>query len=129
VAPVQEFADRVVRRILDPNAQEQVFRPALVPELRECPYEFNIQLCTDLVHMPVEDVTVRWVETLSPFVTVAKLRLPQQDIGGQDNIAKMDATSMTPWRVTQEHRPLGNIMRARKEVYRQSSILRHQVNH
>jgi hypothetical protein len=131
VAPVQQFADRVVRRTLDPNAQEQVFRPALVAELGERPYEFEIgvQLCTDLVHMPVEDVTVRWSETLSPFVTVAKLRLPQQDIGGQDNIAKMDATSMTPWRVTEEHRPLGNIMRTRKEVYRQSSILRHQVNH
>ncbi len=35
---------------------------------------------------------------------------------------------MTPWRVTEEHRPLGNIMRSRKEVYRQSSILRHQAN-
>jgi hypothetical protein len=131
VAPVQEFADRVVRRTLDPNAEEQVFRPALVAELRERPYEFDIQvqLCTNLVHMPIEDVTVRWSETLSPFVTVAKLRLPQQDIGGEDNIAQMDATSMTPWRVTEEHRRLGNIMRARKEVYRQSSILRHQVNH
>jgi hypothetical protein len=40
----------------------------------------------------------------------------------------MDATSMSPWRVTEAHRPLGNIMRARKEVYRASSILRHQIN-
>ncbi|QEU89823.1 catalase family protein [Streptomyces kanamyceticus] len=131
VAPVQEFADRVMLRTLDPLAQEQVFRPALVAELRERPYEFDIQvqLCTDLDHMPVEDLTVPWSETLSPFVTVAKLRLPRQDIGGDDNLDRMDATSMTPWRVTQEHRPLGNIMRARKEVYRQSSILRHQLNH
>ena len=36
---------------------------------------------------------------------------------------------MSPWRVTEEHRPLGNLMRTRKEVYRQSSILRHQMNH
>jgi hypothetical protein len=131
VAPVQEFADRVVQRTLDPNPEEQVFRPALVAELRERPYEFDIQvqLCTDLDHMPVEDTTVPWSETLSPFVTVAKLRLPQQDIGGEDNLQTMDATSMTPWRVRKEHRPLGDIMRARKEVYRQSSILRHQLNH
>ena len=78
--------------------------------------------------LPIEDVTVRWSETLSPFVTVAKLRLPQQDIGGEDNLERMDATSMTAWRVTEAHRPLGNIMRARKEVYRQSSLLRHQAN-
>ncbi len=91
VAPVKEFADRVVRRTLDRSADE-VFRPPLVAELRERPYEFDIQvqLCTDLEHMPIENVTVRWPETLSPFVTVAKLRLPQQDIGGADNFEKMD---------------------------------------
>jgi hypothetical protein len=131
VAPVKEFADRVVRRTLDVNSAQQVFRPALVAELRERPYEFDIQvqLCTDLDHMPVENLTVRWPENISPFVTVAKLRLPQQDIGGDDNFELMDATSMSPWRVTEEHRPLGNIMRSRKEAYRQSSILRHQLNH
>ncbi len=131
VAPVQEYADRVTRRTLDLASAREVFRPALVAELQERPYEFDIQvqLCVDLEHMPVEDVTVVWPETLSPFVTVAKLRLPQQDIGGEDNFERMDATSMTPWRVTEEHRPLGNIMRSRKEVYRQVSILRHELNH
>jgi hypothetical protein len=130
VAPVKQFADKVVRRSLDPNSSTQVFRPALVAELKERPYEFDIQvqLCTNLYQTPIEDVTVKWPETLSPFVTVAKLRLPQQDIGGDDNLDRMDATSMTPWRVTEEHRPLGNIMRSRKEVYRTSSMLRHQIN-
>jgi hypothetical protein len=79
--------------------------------------------------MPVEDVTVEWPEALSTYVTVAKVRLPQQDISGEANQEQMDATSITPWRVTEEHRPLGNIMRARKEVYRQSSIIRHELNH
>ena len=78
--------------------------------------------------MPVEDVTVEWPEQLSPFVTVAKLRFPQQDISDDTNLDKMDALSFTPWRVTAEHVPLGNIMRVRKEVYRHSSILRHQLN-
>lgn len=78
--------------------------------------------------MPVEELTVRWSEQLSPFVTVAKLRLPKQDIGGDGNFAKMDATSMNPWRVTEAHRPLGNVMRIRKEAYRQSSLLRHKLN-
>jgi hypothetical protein len=131
VAPVQSFADHVVRRSLDPISTQQVFRPALVAELRERPYEFDVQvqLCTDLAQMPVEKTTVVWPESLSPFVTVAKLRLPQQDIGGEDNFERMDKASISPWRVTEEHRPLGSIMRSRKEVYRQSSILRHQTNH
>ncbi len=130
VAPVQEYADRVVWRVFDPANAPDIFRPGLVTELRERPFEFDIQvqLCVDLEHMPVEDLTVAWSETLSPFVTVAKLRLPLQDIEGDENFEKMDATSMTPWRCTEDHRPLGNIQRARKEAYRQSSLLRHQLN-
>jgi hypothetical protein len=129
-APVPAFAERVGQRTLDLTSAPEVYRPALVAELRDRPYEFDIQvqLCADLARMPVEDVTVEWPEALSPFVTVAKLRVPQQDISGEDNLEKMDALSFTPWRVTAEHVPLGNIMRARKEVYRHSSILRHKLN-
>jgi len=72
---------------------------------------------------------VEWPEQLSPFVTVAKVRIPQQDISGDENLEKMDALSFTPWRMTAEHSPLGNIMRARKEVYRHASVLRHTLNH
>ena len=77
--------------------------------------------------MPFDDVTVEWPEAMSPFVTVAKLRIPQQDNSGAENLEKMDALSFTPWRVTAQHAPLGNIMRARKEVYRHSAVLRHKL--
>jgi hypothetical protein len=129
--PTPDSAARVERRMLDPASGPDMFRNGLVAELRERPYGFDIQvqLCVDLERTPVEDLTVLWPEALSPFVTVARLRLPQQDIGGGDNFEVMDRTSMTPWRVTEAHRPLGNIQRARKEVYRTASILRHQLNH
>ena len=71
---------------------------------------------------------MEWPEQLSSFVTVAKLRIPQQDISGEALLEKMDALSFTPWRVTAQHAPLGNIMRARREVYRHSSIQRHKLN-
>ncbi|SBW17981.1 catalase family protein [Protofrankia symbiont of Coriaria ruscifolia] len=130
IAPDPLSAAAVVRRAIDPASASEVFRPALQAELQERPYAFDIQvqLCTDLERMPVEDTTVEWTEQLSPSVTVAKLRLPQQDISDPENLEKMDALSFTPWRVTAEHAPLGNIMRARKEVYRHSSIERHKLN-
>src|SRR5207237_9561546 len=78
--------------------------------------------------LPLADVTDAVPEALSPYVAVAKPPIPHQDICGDDNLEKMDALSFTPWRVTAEHAPLGNIMRARKEVYRHSSILRHKLN-
>ncbi|MFD6025660.1 catalase family protein [Streptomyces griseoluteus] len=128
--PDPAAAAAVERRDIDPTSAAEVFRPALQAELRTRPYAFDIQvqLCTDLERMPVEDLTVEWSEKLSPPVTVAKLRLPQQDISSPENLEKMDALSFTPWRVTAEHAPLGNIMRARKEVYRHSSIARHKLN-
>ncbi|WP_330456256.1 catalase family protein [Streptomyces sp. NBC_00820] len=130
ITPDPDCAAAVVRRVIDPASAPEVFRPALQAELQERPYAFDIQiqLCTDLERMPVEDTTVEWPEQLSPPVTVARLRLPQQDISGPENLEKMDALSFTPWRVTAEHAPLGNIMRARKEVYRHSSIERHKLN-
>jgi hypothetical protein len=130
IAPVPAFADQVVRRSMVPNSVLEVYRPALVAELQARPYEFDIQvqLCTDLDRMPVQDVTVEWPEALSPPVTVAKLRIPRQDISGDDNLEKLDALSFTPWRVTAEHAPLGETMRLRQEVYRRGSILRHQLN-
>ncbi|MFJ7496740.1 catalase family protein [Streptomyces sp. NPDC097727] len=130
LAPDPACAAAVVERQIDLTSAAEVFRPALVAELRERPYAFDIQvqLCADLKRMPVEDLTVEWPEQLSPYVTVAKLRFPRQDISREENLTRMDALSFTPWRVPAAHRPLGSIMRARKEVYRRSSLLRHQLN-
>ena len=106
------------------------YRRALAVELQQRPFEFElqVQLCTNLDLMPVQDVTVEWPEAFSPFVTVAKVRIPAQDISGDDNLEMMDPLSFTPWRVTAEHAPLGEIQRVRKEVYRRSSIARHRLN-
>lgn len=128
--PTPDSAANVRRRALDLTSTASVFRPALVAELRERPSEFDVQvqLCVDLDRMPVEDLTVEWSETLAPPVTVAKLRLPRQDISSDDNLERMDALSFTPWRTREAHRPLGNIQLTRKEVYRRVSIRRHTLN-
>ena len=97
-APVRAFADAVERRVVDLMSDPDAYRHALVAELKQRPFEFDlqVQLCTNLEQMPVQDVTVEWLEALSPFVTVAKVRLPAQDISGADNLEKMDALSFTP---------------------------------
>jgi hypothetical protein len=129
-APVQAFADAVEQRAVDLASAPDAYRRALVEELKQRPFEFDlqIQLCTDLQRMPVQDVTVEWLEQFSPFVTVAKVRIPKQDISDDGNLEKMDALSFTPWRVTADHAPLGEIQRVRREVYRRSSTLRHRLN-
>src|SRR6516162_102844 len=41
-------------------------------------FDFMVQVQTDPHLMPIEDATVKWPEGLSPYVPVARLRLPAQ---------------------------------------------------
>ncbi|MFI6536379.1 catalase family protein [Nonomuraea sp. NPDC050547] len=130
ITPTPVSAGAVTNRDLDPAAHDEVFRPALVDELSRhgAEFEFQVQLCASLEEMPVDDLTVEWPERLSPFVTVARMRFPRQDIGGADNLAAADVVSFTPWRCGAEHVPVGSLQRLRREVYRLSSIERHRLN-
>jgi hypothetical protein len=78
--------------------------------------------------MPVNDVTVEWPEKLSPFVTVGRVHLPRQDISGPENFEKGDALAFNQWRVTSDHRPLGEIMHVRR-IYSASAKVRRTLNH
>ena len=129
VAPTAESAAQVTHRDLDLNGGPDVYGPALIDELRARPFEFDlqVQLCTDLDAMRVNDVTVEWPERLSPFVTVGRVHLPRQDISGPEIVEKGDALAFNQWRVTAEHRPLGEIMQVR-QIYSASAKVRRTLN-
>jgi hypothetical protein len=128
--PTAESLAALTHQIVDVRADNEAFRRTLVAEAaeRDHSFELQVQLNTDLARMPVDNTSVKWPEELSPWVTVARVDLPGQDIGGEDNVAAADATSITPWRSREEHRPIGEIQRVRQEVYRRSSIERHRIN-
>jgi hypothetical protein len=129
-APLPQLAARVERRELNLGAEADVFRDGLVSELAQRPYAFDlqVQLCVDPHAMPVENTSIEWPEALSPFRTVARIHIPQQDISGPRNLAAADVVAINPWRVPEAHRPLGEIMTVRKEVYWRSSVLRRELN-
>jgi len=88
-------------------------------------WDLRVQLCRDLVSMPVEDASKVWPETQSPFVTVARLHVPPQTAWSEDRSAAVDdAMSFSPWHGLLAHRPLGSIMRLRKRVYEASAAFR-----
>lgn len=69
---------------------------------------------------PIEDASVNWP---TPYTTVARLMLPQQDLGTAEARAfadQVEATVIDPWQALAAHRPLGDVQRARKVVYFQS---------
>ena len=79
-------------------------------------------------YMPIEDPSVEWDERVSPFETVADIRLPAQDFDSAEQNLFCDNLSFNPWHALPEHRPIGGINRLRKAVYEAISVYRHDRN-
>jgi hypothetical protein len=131
LAPTAASAASVEFRDVDKFAEAEPMRRTLVAELdaRDHHFELQVQLCRDLATMPVENTSIDWPERLSPFVTVATVTIPAQDVSGDDNLAAAEPLSFTPWRTRDEHRPLGQIQTVRRDIYKLVSTIRHEVNH
>jgi hypothetical protein len=90
--------------------------------------DLMVQVQTDPHLMPIEDATVKWPERLSPYVPVARLRLPRQRFDSDEQLAFADVLRYNPWHSLPEHRPLGNSNRARRRMYAELAALRQRMN-
>lgn len=79
-------------------------------------------------YMPIEDTSVEWSEDISPFETVATVRVEPQDFDTREQNLACDNLSFNPWHALPEHRPIGGINRLRKAVYEAVSVYRDQRN-
>ncbi|MBU2294035.1 MAG: catalase family protein [Gammaproteobacteria bacterium] len=79
-------------------------------------------------YMPIEDPSVEWNEAISPFETVATIKVPAQDFDSREQNLFCDNMSFNPWHALPEHRPIGGINRLRKAVYEAVSIYRLERN-
>lgn len=86
-------------------------------------FEFQIQLRTSERLMPIEDATIEWPESESPFRTVADLCLPRQEIVDDKN-AELERRAFSVWNGLLAHRPLGGINRVRRFAYAESASFR-----
>lgn len=106
-------------------------REAVTDFVRQNPavWELRAQLCVDLERMPIEDASVEWPQELSPFIAVAQITADPQD-GWSETLAREidDGMAFNPWHALADHRPLGNVMRARKVAYPASSKFRGERN-
>jgi hypothetical protein len=91
-------------------------------------FDLLIQVQTDAHAMPVENAAVRWPERLSPFIEAATIRIPKQRFDSPAQLRFAASLSYTPWHCIPEHRPLGNLNRARRRMYWELSRLRYAKN-
>ncbi|WP_010459434.1 hypothetical protein [Acidovorax radicis] len=81
-------------------------------------WDLQLQPFVDEATTPIEDASVDWP---TPYTTVARLTLPRQDPAADPTLAEqVDAAVFDPWQALAAHRPLGDVMRARKVVYFES---------
>ena len=105
-------------------------RENMIKTLSEKDIEFDlmIQVQTDPHLMPIEDSSVRWSEKLSSFIPAATVHIPKQKFDSDAQFEFGKRLKMNPWHCLPEHRPLGNINRARFRLYFELSKFRQEMN-
>jgi hypothetical protein len=125
VRPQQTTPDRPPH-----NAGPDYLRDAIKTQLAAggASFDFMVQLRSDASSMPIDDPSVAWSETQSPFRAFATIRIPPQDFDTPERWEFGDNLSFAPWHCLPEHAPLGVINRARKRAYEVLSAFRHGRN-
>ncbi len=85
-------------------------------------WALRAQRFVDQATTPIEDTSVVWS---GPFIELGTVTLPQQDpesARGQEVSELVSRCSFDPWHATEDHRPLGAIMRARRATYGASVV-------
>ena len=120
-----------------PGFGSAALRENLTDQLKSGKYCFDFMVQLQVTgpdnYMPVEDATVEWNESQSPYIPVARIEIDSQDIGKYVNDKEPEAgfcenLSFSPWHALPEHEPAGGLNRVRKAVYQNISRYRRCSN-
>jgi hypothetical protein len=131
LAPRSPELTALIQAPLNVNGVPNALREAVVDFFKKNGgvWEVRAQLCTDLELMPIENAAVAWSEETSPYRRIARITVkPQVAWSEARSSAVDDGMSFSPWHGLAAHRPLGGIMRARKEVYEMAKKFRAEKN-
>jgi hypothetical protein len=119
--PALEHVSRLPDQVTD-----TYLRDALRAHLAqtEGAFDLMVQFHVDEHQTPIEDATVEWTQERSPWQAVAQIRIPRQAIDDAARSGRCEQMAFNPWHARSEHRPLGGMNRARREIYRAMSEFR-----
>jgi catalase len=132
--------DRAVKYSVQPCAaepdyalnrdDENYLRQGMLEHLRQEPgcFNFMVQLQTDPDTMPIEDASVEWPTSESPFVSVAQITINNQNFIDEQAMQRCEQQTFNPWTGIEAHKPLGSINRVRKAIYQQLGEFRNELN-
>jgi hypothetical protein len=105
-----------------------IFRDDLRRRLAEgaIGFDFLVQFYVDDEKTPI-DGAYAWAPEDAPFVKLAELTIPACDLDSEETKRQevyLAGASFNPWHAIAEHRPIGNIQRARRLIYHASAKYR-----
>jgi hypothetical protein len=127
VVPTAVTLTELTRKDIESNGEANMLRNLVIDYFLKysANWDLRVQLCTNAKTMPIEDASVAWDETESPYITVATITAASQDPWTVEKIDAIDkGLSFTPWHALAAHRPLGAVNRARKTAYAASAKFR-----
>lgn len=109
---------------------ENSMRGRLVEHLQQAPacFDFMMQMQVPGKMMPVEDATIAWSEKDSPFVPVARIKVPMQSFDSPAQNDFCEDLSFNPWHSLPAHKPVGVFNRIRKALYEEVAKYRWDAN-
>jgi hypothetical protein len=131
-------AQRAVKYVVAPGSARRSPRPPALSDTylrdamrarlieEDATFDFKVQFQTDGRRMPIEDASVEWSRDESPYVLVARVRIPKQSIDDAAAETRCEQQAFNPWHCLAEHRPLGGMNRARREIYPAMAAFRDQ---
>ncbi len=136
------FGEEAVKFIIKPSvdtkskvpsgAGDNYLREAMKTSLNKGPVSFDFWVQfrkpEKIKQLPIEDPGIAWSDKDTELIKVATLSIQQQDFDNPERNEFGEQLSFNPWRCLAEHRPLGGISRARRQVYRALSAFRHDRN-
>ncbi len=96
-------------------------------------FEFKVQRFVNIQRTPVENPMQEWKEKdlfnySNPFETVGRITIPAQKFNSPGQEKFCENISYNPWNTGMENRPLGNLNRTRRSVYKEIAKARHESN-
>ncbi len=121
---VTPCSSHTTTQAVDPGKNQ--LRAAIRAHLQqgEARFHFGVQKQTDPDAMPIEDASVIWDESASPFQTVATITIGDQDFSDPQTLGSCEQSSFNPWQCLKAHEPLGRMNEVRREVYAHAAKLR-----
>ena len=89
--------------------------------------DFQVQVAINEKKTPVNNLLKMWREKHSPFITVGKIILPQQDISAHETM-DYENLSFNPFENNELLQPVGRMQKIRQKIYKASVATRKSLN-